>query len=283
MDSIGIDKTRCTLAETEHPFTSGVNTDDVRITTHYHENDVASSMFSVIHEGGHAIYDMGYDPRYNGTSLAGGVAMSIHESQSRFYENLLGRSRTFIHYIFPKLKEIYPSLEAYTAEDVYRAVNRAQPSLIRIEADEVTYSLHVMVRYELEKALFDGKITSKELPAEWNRLYKEYLGIDVPDDTRGVLQDSHWAGGLFGYFPSYALGSAYGAQLLERMKTEFDVFGEVEKGNMEPVRQWLSERIWQHGSLYTPAVLMENAFGGSFDASYYVKYLTEKFTEIYSL
>jgi len=140
-----------------------------------------------------------------------------------------------------------------------------------------------MVRYELEKALFDGKITAADLPAEWNRLYKEYLGVDVPDDKRGVLQDTHWSGGMFGYFPSYALGSAYGAQLLEKMSEDFDVYAEVACGNLEPVRRWLSSHIWQYGSLYTPRKLMEDAFEGPFDASCYVKYLTNKFEAIYGL
>ena len=140
-----------------------------------------------------------------------------------------------------------------------------------------------MVRYELEKALFEGRITSRDLPAEWNRLYKEYLGVDVPDNKRGVLQDTHWSGGMFGYFPSYALGSAYGAQLLKKMSETVDVYGAVSAGDLAPVRNWLSEHIWQYGSLYTPRVLMENAFGGEFSASYYVDYLTEKFSDIYAL
>ncbi len=284
MDSIGIDKTRCTLAETEHPFTSGMNTDDVRITTHYYENDVASSLFSVIHEGGHAIYDMGYDPRYNGTALAGGIAMSIHESQSRFYENIIGRSQAYVNLIFPKMKEFFPEqLKDVTAEMMYRAVNKAEPSLIRIEADELTYALHIMVRYELEKKLLGGELEVKDIPQAWNAMVKEYLGIDVPDDARGCLQDTHWAGGLIGYFPSYALGSAYAAQMKAVMEKEIGSVDElVEKGEIQQVTAWLGEHVHTPGCLYTPGELFERSCG-KFDAKYYTDYLTEKFTNLYNL
>lgn len=283
MEVLGMDRAHCTIAETEHPFTTGFTKYDCRITTHYYEDNMASSMYSVIHEGGHGMYDMGVKDEFAYTCLGSGVSMAVHESQSRFFENIVGRSRAFVRLIAPKLRELFPELEKADDEALYRAFNESHPSLIRTDADELTYCQHVMVRYELEKALFDGKITSAELPAEWNRLYKEYLGVDVPDDKNGVLQDSHWSGGMFGYFPSYALGSAYGAQLLKKMSEETDIFAEIGKGNMEPVRQWLGEHIWQHGSLYAPNVLMEKAFGGPFDASHYVNYLKEKFEEIYAL
>ena len=283
MDVLGIDRAHCVLGETEHPFTTGFTKYDCRITTHYYEDSMASSLFSVVHEGGHGMYDMGVKDEFAYTCLGGGVSMAVHESQSRFFENIIGRSRAFVKLIAPKLRELFPELKDADDEELYRAFNDSYPSLIRIEADELTYCQHIMVRYELEKALFDGKITAADLPAEWNRLYKEYLGVDVPDDTRGVLQDTHWAGGMFGYVPSYALGSAYGAQLLKKMEETTDVFGEVEKSNLAPVRDWLRENIWQHGSLYTPGVLMESAFGGKFDANYYVEYLKAKFTENYSL
>ncbi len=284
MDEIGIDKMRCTLAETEHPFTSGVNTDDVRITTHYYENDLASSLYSVVHEGGHAIYDMGYDPRYNGTALAGGVAMSIHESQSRFYENIIGRGMAFVKRILPKLKELFPEqMEGVTAEMLYRAVNKAEPSLIRIEADELTYALHIMVRYELEKQLIGGTLAVKDLPKAWNAMVKEYLGIDVPDDARGCLQDTHWSAGMIGYFPSYALGSAYAAQMKAVMEKEIgSVDALVEAGEIKKVTAWLGEHIHKYGCLYTPGELFERSCG-KFDAKYYTDYLTEKFSALYGL
>lgn len=283
MDVLGVDRAHCVIAETEHPFTTGFTKYDSRITTHYYEDAMASSMYSVIHEAGHAMYDMGVCDEFAYTCLGNGVSMAVHESQSRFFENIVGRSRAFIKLIAPKLRELFPELESADDETLYRAFNESHPSLIRTEADELTYCQHIMVRYELEKALFDGVITAAELPAEWNRLYKEYLGVDVPNDQEGVLQDTHWAEGLFGYFPSYALGSAYGAQLLDQMSKASDVFGEIGKGNLAPVRDWLREHIWQYGSLYTPAMLMEKAFGGAFDASYYVDYLNNKFSDIYSL
>ncbi|MBQ3140638.1 MAG: carboxypeptidase M32 [Clostridia bacterium] len=283
MDVLGIDREHCVIGETEHPFTTGFTKYDCRITTHYYEDSLASSMYSVIHEGGHAMYDMGVRDEFAYTCLGGGVSMAVHESQSRFFENIIGRSRAFVKVIAPKLRELFAELKDVDDETLYRAFNESQPSLIRTEADELTYCQHIMVRYELEKALFDGKITAKDLPAEWNRLYKEYLGVDVPDDKHGVLQDTHWSGGMFGYFPSYALGSAYGAQLLEKMGEQFDVYAAVEQGDLTPVRDWLREHIWQHGCLYTPGALMEKAFEGPFDAKYYVNYLKNKFSDIYCI
>jgi len=284
MDEIGVDKSRCVLSETEHPFTDGFNTDDVRITTHYYENDVASSMYSVIHEVGHALYDMGYDPRYNGTSLAGGVAMSIHESQSRFYENIIGRGFAFVERILPKLQALFPQqMEGVTAQMLYRAVNKAEPSLVRIEADELTYALHIMVRYELEKQLIGGSLEVRDLPQAWNAMVKEYLGIDVPDDARGCLQDTHWAGGMFGYFPSYALGSAYASQMKVVMEKEIGSVDElVRNGDIKKITAWLGEHIHQYGCLYTPTELFERCCG-KFDAKYYTDYLTEKFSALYDL
>ncbi|MBR7161849.1 MAG: carboxypeptidase M32, partial [Clostridia bacterium] len=201
MEVLQIDRGYCGLAESEHPFTDNFNNKDVRITTHFYENNLTSALYSVIHEGGHAIYELACDDRYNQTALAGGVSMGIHESQSRFFENLIGRSEAFIHAVYPKIREFFPeALADVTEEDFYKAVNRAQPSLIRTEADELTYCLHIMIRYELEKKLIAGTLAVSELPEEWNRLYREYLGVEVPDDAHGCLQDTHWSGGSFGYF-----------------------------------------------------------------------------------
>ena len=240
-------------------------------------------MFSVIHEGGHALYDTGSADELAYTVLDGGVSMGIHESQSRFYENLLGRSRAFTGFVFPKLCELFPSLAGHTAEEFYRAINKAEPSLIRTEADEVTYSLHVMVRYELEKRVMHGELKVHDLPGEWNRLYKEYLGVDVPDDKHGVLQDSHWSGGSVGYFPSYALGSAYGAQLLGKMKETVDVEDCLKRGDFAPINAWNREHIWQYGCLKKPGALLEQALGEKFDPTAYTSYLEEKYGELYGL
>ena len=284
MDVITIDKKRCSIGETEHPFTTMFNKKDVRVTTHYYPETPVYSMYSVIHEGGHALYELHSGDQLEGTILRGGVSMSMHESQSRFMENYIGRSREFLSLIFPKMQELFPEqLAGVTAEQMYLAVNKAEPSLIRTEADELTYALHVLVRYEIEKGLFDGSIAVEDLPRIWNAKYKEYLGIDVPDDKRGVLQDSHWSNGNVGYFPSYALGSAYGAQMLAKMRQTVDVEAAIRSGDLRPITGWLEEHIWKFGSLYDPMELLERALGEPFDPKYFTDYLEQKFTEIYDL
>lgn len=283
MEVLGLDRNHCAIGETEHPFTLEFNNRDVRITTNYAEDNVTSSMYSVIHEGGHAKYELGIRDDLQYTRLAGGVSMGVHESQSRFYENLIGRSRPFIEAIFPKMQEFFPEqLQDITAEQMYRAVNRVQPSLIRTEADELTYCLHVMIRYEIEKQLIDGTLAVKDIPAVWNRLYEEYLGVKVPNNREGCLQDSHWSGGSFGYFPSYALGSAYGAQMLKNMEQESDIWGPVSRGDLTGVSAWLKEKVHQYGSLLEPADVVKNACG-EFDPTVYTDYLTAKYTELYHL
>lgn len=284
MEVMGIDRSHCSITETEHPFTTNFNNKDVRITTHYHEDNLVSSMFSVIHEGGHALYELGVDDCYNYTSLSGGASMGIHESQSRFYENLLGRSRPFISHIFPKAKALFPEqLKDVDEQMFYRAVNKSETSLLRILADELTYSLHIMVRYEIEKQMIDGTLAVSDIPERWNALYKEYLGIDVPDDARGCLQDIHWSAGNIGYFPSYALGSAYGVQMLRKMESDMeDIWTDVAAGNLSRVTAWLRENIHRHGCFHKPGELFKTVCG-EFDAKYYTDYLTEKYTALYEL
>ena len=280
----GLDPAHCYLAESEHPFTTEFWRGDVRITTHYYEDNLVSSMYSVIHEGGHALYELGADPCYNYTVLSGGVSMGIHESQSRFYENIIGRSRAFVHAIFPYVSTHFPEqLAGVTEEMFYRAVNKAQPSLIRTEADELTYCLHIMIRYELEKAFMNGEITVDEIPALWNAKYKEYLGVDVPDDTHGVLQDSHWSGGMIGYFPSYCVGSAYSAQIYYNISKEMDIGKIVAAGGVKPIVEWLTARLYRFGRLKPTAELTRNVLCGEFDPAYYTDYLTAKFRELYKL
>lgn len=284
MEVMGLDRKHCAIAETEHPYTSGFNNQDVRITTHYEEDNVVSSMFSVIHEGGHALYELGADDCYNFTALSGGASMGMHESQSRFYENLIGRSRPFVHAVFPKIVELFPEqMKDVTEEMFYRAINKTEPSLIRTMADELTYCLHIMVRYEMEKKLIDGSLEIRDVPAQWNRLYQEYLGVDVPSNREGCLQDVHWSGGMIGYFPSYALGSAYGPQMLRTMEKDLgDIWADVEKGDLSRVTGWLREHIHRFASFKKPGALFEDACG-AFDAKYYTDYLTEKYTELYNL
>ena len=284
MELEGVDAGRCALSESEHPFTDSYHNKDVRITTHYYENDFLSSIFSVLHEGGHAIYELGTEDRYNYTALYGGASMGIHESQSRFYENILGRSRAFAGPLLSVCREVFPEqLKGVTEEEFYLAVNRAQPSLIRTEADELTYPLHIMVRYEIEKRLIHGEMEADAVPQAWNDLYEEYLGIRPENDSEGCLQDMHWAGGSFGYFPSYALGSAYGAQMLERMEAEIpELWASVAKGDLSPVTAWLREKIHRHSAFYPPQQLVDEVCGG-LQAECYVNYLKNKFSSVYDL
>ncbi len=285
MKTIGLDLDHVGLSTTEHPFTTSLGSHfDERITTNYDEEYAGFSLYAVIHEGGHALYDTGSADDLAYTAADGGVSMGIHESQSRFYENLIGRSRAFTDLMFPKLLELFPEqLGGCTADGLYRAVNRVEPSLIRIQADELTYALHIMVRYEMEKRYFAGELAIDDFPATWNALYKEYLGIDVPDDSHGVLQDSHWAIGAIGYFPSYALGSAYGAQFLRKMRESVDVDGCIARGDLSPINDWNREHLWRLGSLYKPTELFEMATGEKFDPGVFCDYLEQKFGELYEL
>lgn len=284
MAQMGIDRTRCSIQETEHPFTDNYNKNDVRITTHYHEDNLGDSFYSVVHEGGHALYELNSGDELEGTICAGGVSMGIHESQSRFYENVIGRSEPFIEKIFPKIVELFPEeMAGKTAHDFYLAVNKVEPGYNRLTADEVTYCLHIMVRYELEKKLFEGTVTTKELPAEWAKLYKEYLGVDVPSDAMGVMSDSHWSGGALGYFPSYALGNAFGLQIFDSMKKDLDAEKCIAEGNLSDITAWLTEKIYKHGKMYDPSVLIKMVTGKEADPQFYIDYLTEKYSKIYNL
>ncbi|MBQ7859226.1 MAG: carboxypeptidase M32 [Faecalibacterium sp.] len=284
MQVMGLTREHCVLGEAEHPFTQQLYDEDVRITTHYHREDMTSSLYSVIHEGGHALYERGVSPRLRYTVLAEGNCIGIHESQSRLFENFVGRSRGFVQFLWPKLRELFPrQLEGVSGEEFYRAVNRVEPGLIRTEADEVCYALHVMVRYELEKLLLHGELEVKDLPAAWNRLYKEYLGVEVPDDARGVLQDIHWSQGDFGYFPGYALGTAYAAQMVQQMQHQFDFDSCCAAGDLQPICDYLTQHLWQYGKEKTADELIAANCGGSFDPMVFTRYLEEKYSEIYRL
>ena len=283
MDFLRLDRRYCVLGETEHPFMAPIDKHDVRIHTHYYAENFLYSLYSVVHEGGHALYELHIADELQGTALAGGCSNAMHESQSRFFENYVGRSRPFTDRLYDFLEDAFPGRIGFVDKKTfYRMVNKAGPSLIRTEADELTYSMHVMIRYDLERRLFDGALSVHDLPREWNRLYGEALGIEVPDDRRGVLQDSHWSNANIGYFPSYALGSAYGAQYLQEMKKSFDPFAAVEAGDLTPVENWLEERIWRHGRMVDPADLFRSVCG-DFDPAVYADYLEDKFTELYGL
>ena len=284
MALFGIDRERCAISETEHPFTHWANKWDVRITTHYHEDDVSANLYSVIHECGHAAYELGVADDLQFSVLGCGSTMSIHESQSRFYENIIGRSEAFCRVLFPILREIFPEQTAdVTDAEFYHAVNRSEPSLIRTEADELTYPMHVLVRYEIEKRIFAGDVRVSELPGLWRELYRQYLGIEVPDDRRGLLQDSHWSGAMFGYFPSYALGSAYGVQMLHVMERDVPVWEQIAAGDLAQVTHWLDEHIHRYGRLLTPPEILKNAGVDPFEPRQYVDYLKEKYSALYNL
>jgi len=284
-EKVGYDLNRGMIRETEHPFCITIGgRDDVRITTHYHEMNFLSSFYSVIHECGHAIYEQNKKDEIAGTILDDGVSMGIHESQSRLYENVIGRSRAFWGYICDELKTKLPDQFApVTADMLYTATNQVEASLIRIEADELTYPLHIMVRYELEKLLFSGDVDVYDLPRLWNEKMEEYLGITPPDDARGILQDVHWSEGLMGYFPSYAIGSAYAAQFWAYMEREMDVYGLIQKGEFAPITDWLKNHIHAHGLLYTPTELVHRIAGEQLNVEYYIAYLTQKFRGIYGI
>ena len=270
------------IDETEHPFTTGYY-DDVRITTHYYEDNVAASLFSVLHEGGHALYEQNLKQDWMYQPVGSGCSHGFHESQSRFVENIIGRSPEFWKYYFPKLKKITRgTFSAVRAADFVLAINQVKPSKIRIQADEVTYALHIIIRFEIERDLFAGKIAVKELPEIWNQKYKDYLGVKIENDSEGVMQDTHWASGSFGYFPSYALGNIYSGQILKAMeKDKPDWRKRLAKGDFNSIKKWLIKNVYAHGNLYDPADLLRKVVGQSINVKDYVSYLEGKFSKLY--
>ena len=267
-----------------HPFTTSLDRYDVRITTMYLDNDFRPSYTSTMHETGHALYELGIDPDYSETPLEGGVSFGIHEALSRFWENMVGKSPAFITFVTPLFQSFYPDqLSSLTNSDLGKVVNMVKPSNIRIEADEVTYSLHIILRFEIENALFNNEIKPEDAPRVWREKAKEYFGIEPEKDSEGVLQDVHWAYGAFGYFPAYALGNLYGAQLLHTMEKEIDFEGELEKGNLLPIKGWLDQNVHRYGSLYLPSELIKKVTGEKLNPRYFINYLTNKYTKLYDL
>jgi carboxypeptidase Taq len=270
------------LDETEHPFTTGYY-DDVRITTHYHEDRWASSLFSVMHEGGHGIYDQNYPHKWMYQPIGASASYGIHESQSRFVENMVGRSPEFLSYMLPRLKKIVGKpLRGVKYGDFVAAVNAVEPSKIRIEADEVTYGLHIIIRFEIESDIFAGKLTVDELPEVWNKKYEDYLGVEVENDSEGVMQDTHWASGLYGYFPSYALGNLYDGMFLKKLRRDVpDWKKQIKMGNFQPVKSWMIENVHSKGDLYDPADLIKVVCGESLNTKPFLSYLDKKYSKIY--
>ena len=282
IDVLAFDRSKGLMKESVHPFTWNTHPSDVRFTTRYLENYVFSSIFAAVHELGHATYEQQVDEKWNDTGLTGGTSMGIHESQSRFYENVIGRSKVFWEKHFPKFKELFPEqMKDVTIDEFYKAANKVEASFIRVEADELTYSLHIMVRYEIERKLFANEIEVEDLPRVWNEKMVEYLGVEPKNNAEGVLQDVHWSAGLFGYFPTYALGTAYSAQFFEAMKKDLDVDELVKTGNIKVINEWLKEKIHQFGKSKTPEELLLEVTGEEFNPKYYVAYLKEKYTKLY--
>lgn len=278
---VGFDFRKGVLSESAHPFTTSLHNHDVRITTHY-KNSLDSSLFSVIHESGHAIYEMGIGDQLTQTPAGQGASMGMHESQSRFFENILGRSESFWVPVYGKVKELFgEQLKGIGREQFVRAINRVHPGLIRTEADELTYSLHVLVRYELEKALIEEDLPVEQLPRLWADKYEEYLGIRPENDGEGVLQDIHWAQGSFGYFPSYALGSAFGVQMLASMKKKMNINQMLEEGNLGEIREYLKLHVHRFGKVKTSRQILLDMTGEDFRPQYYVDYLKEKYGRLY--
>ena len=281
MHSMHLNKDCCRMSESPHPFTMGLNKGDTRFTVFFYEDDMLPCIYSTLHEGGHATYQlqMGEDIQFS--TLYGGASSAMHEAQARFYENNVGRSPSYTGHLYGYAKEVYGDMVDITADEFYLYANRSKPSLIRTEADELTYCLHIMIRYEIERMLFSEEITVDELPAVWNKKYKEYIGLDVPTDSEGVLQDIHWAWGMFGYFPSYALGSAYAAQIEHSIKRNIDFNECMLQNDMGPINKWLKENIHIHGARFTADEVMQKATGESFNPKYYIEYLDKKYKAIY--
>ena len=283
--SMGYDFSHGGIAVSPHPFTSSFGSPfDVRLTVHPDKHFIQSSVMAAIHEGGHAVYEQGSAPALARTPLAGGASMGAHESQSRLWENAIGRSDAYWRAQFTSVRQTFPEqFASVDAATFARALNKVKPSLIRIEADEVTYNLHIIVRYELEKALINGNVAIEALPGLWNAKYREYLGIEPTRDSEGVLQDIHWSAG-FGYFPSYTLGNLYGAQIYSALRKDFSNFDErLASGDTAFILDWLRDKMYVFGAIYQPETLMERVTGKSPNPEFFVRYLTGKFEEIYRL
>ncbi len=281
----GYDRNRGRIDLAPHPFTTGFGMGDVRITTRYLENDGLSALFSTMHETGHALYDQGLDRKYARTSLGQSASLAIHESQSRMWENLVGRSREFWQFAFPIMQMLFPqNLANLDLDTFYRGINRVEPSLIRVEADEATYNMHIMLRLEIEIGLIEGSIKTNELPEIWNTRMQEYLGVTPPNDSNGVLQDVHWSGGMIGYFSTYALGNLVSVQLWEQMLSENpNIPDEIAKGEFSTILTWLREHVHRHAFRYDPQDLIRKATGEGINPEPYIRYLNKKYSNIYRL
>jgi len=282
---IGYDWKHGRQDKSAHPFTTGFGNDDVRITTRIDPHFFSAAFFATLHECGHALYEQGIADAIQRGPLGGGASLAFHESQSRTWENLVGRSLPFWEHFYPRLQEIFPAqLGNVSLAAFYKGINKVEPSLIRVEADEATYNLHIMLRLEIEIGLMDGTLQVKDLPEIWNSRMQEYLGVAPPDDASGVLQDVHWSGGMIGYFSTYALGNILSAQLWEKIMEDIpDVYEQIRRGEFAALLGWMREHLHRHGAKYEPPELIQRITGSPMDAAPYMRYLKRKFGEIYGL
>jgi len=285
LEAMGFDFGAGRLDTAPHPFCTNFGMNDVRLTTRYYDHDVSSALYSSLHEAGHGLYEQGFDPAWERTPLADAPGLGIHECNSRMWENVVGRSRAYTRFILSHFRAVFPDrLDKVSEEQWYAAANKVTPSLIRVEADECTYNLHVIIRFEIEADLIEGKIEVDDIPAKWNALYRDYLGIDVPNDADGCLQDVHWSHALFGYFPTYALGNLYAAQVFEVFAAEHPEFWDgVESGDMLVLREWLREKIHMVGRRELGPEIVERISGRAPEPGPYLDYLRKKYTPLYGL
>lgn len=284
LDYIGFFKDAGSVGETEHPFTLNFNSKDVRVSNHYYEEEPLFAMFSAIHEGGHAIFEQNVNPAYDNTVAGSCCYMGVHESQSRFYENILGRNKNFWLPIYDKLGELLPQFKEITLDEFYHEINHVRNSMIRTEADEVTYCFHIILRYEMEKAIFRDHVPVEKLPELWNEKMKEYLDIVPANDAEGILQDMHWSDASFGYFPSYLLGSIYDGMYLEELEKELGSVDELlAAGKIGEITKWLNQKIHWYGSTRTPKEVIANVCGKEVSAEPLIRYFKEKYSKLYDL
>lgn len=284
LEAMGFDFEAGRLDLSPHPFTSGSGTLDVRLTTRVDENDIFSALSSSMHEGGHGMYEQGVNPALNRTPLAGGTSLGIHESQSRLWENQVGRSKTFWKHFFPLLQKEFPALQTINVNDFYHAINQVRSSFIRVESDEVTYNLHILLRYEIEKALIEDRMRVDEVPAAWNEKMQEYLGVTPENDADGPLQDIHWSHGSFGYFPTYTLGNLASAQLFHTAKKQLpELDKQIAAGNLLELKGWLNREVHWVGKMESADTLIQRVTGEPLNARYFIDYLWSKYGEIFSI
>ena len=286
VSALGFDWGRGRQDRAVHPFCTSFTRGDVRITTRFERNFLPAALFGSLHETGHALYEQGVAPRYDGNTLGGGTSLGVHESQSRLWENLVGRSRPFWQAYYPDLQGTFPEqLGGVAPGDWYRAINKVEPSLIRVEADEVTYNLHILLRFEMEVALLEGTVSVQDAPAAWNAKYEQYLGLTPPDDAQGILQDVHWSGGGIGYFPTYSVGNLLSVQLFEAANDALggEIAAQIARREFGPLHGWLQENIYQYGRKYDPKELVRRVTGRPLDPAPYLRYLGAKFGDVYGL